>query len=309
MTGADPGVDAHSSASRGALSFDEFLALRGRDRRLARLTHDIVLPIARGLEFGALTLPTQLPEGFSVEYVDYAADAGAGSAGAVRVDHVWTGAGVPSFAGSSYDFAIAAQVAQYVPNLLGWFRGIFASLRIGGVLNLSLPDRRFMFDVKRKPSTLGEALEAYHLNFARPSLRQVFDHTYGAAAVEPARLWSEDVDVDALPSFCGEHALALAYKGLRDGLTSDVYTLAHCWVFTPLSFLEMIEGASRLGVFSFVISQFASTEPKECEFFVCLRRDSEDDPKRLLNKQLGAIDYVRSIARQRQQTARALGRP
>ena len=206
------------------LSFDAFLAQRSRDRRLARLTHDIALPVARGLEFGALNAPTPLPDGISVEYVDYAAASGAGMPEAVAVDHVWTGAGAPPFLKGGYDFAIASQVAQYVPNLLGWFRGIFTSLRVGGVLNLSLPDRRFMFDIKRHASTLGELLEAYHLDYARPSLRQIFDHTYGASAVEAERLWSGDVDLDAVPRFCGEHALALAYKGLEDSLDRGMIT-------------------------------------------------------------------------------------
>ena len=288
------------------MSFDDFLALRNRDRRLARLTHDIALPISRGLEFGAGNVPTCLPDRLSVEYVDYALDAAADKADAVAVDHAWTGAGSPPFEEGAYDFAIASQVAHYVPNLLGWFKGVFRSLRIGGVLNLSLPDRRFMFDVKRKPSTLGEALEAYHLDYARPSLRQVFDHTYDAAAIDSNRLWSEEVDLDAVPRFCGEHALALAHKGLKE--SADRYTLSHCWVFTPASFLGMIEGASRLGLFPFVISQYASTEPNECEFFVCLRRDAEEDAERLSIKQLAAIEHVRRIARQRQKIARGLGR-
>ena len=291
------------------LSFDAFLSLRSRDRRLARLTHDIALPVARGLEFGALSAPTPLPDGMSVEYVDYAADVGKGVSDAVAIDHVWSGAGSPPFlSGGSYDFAIASQVAQYVPNLLGWFRGIFSSLRPGGVLNLSLPDRRFMFDVKRHASTLGEMLEAYHLDYARPSPRQIFDHTYGAAAIEAEQLWNGDVDLEAVPRFCGEHALALAYKGLEESLGSDSYTLSHCWVFTPFSFLALIEGASRLRLFPYVISQFASTDPNECEFFVCLRRDAEEQPDLLLEKQLAAIDHVRGIARRRQQIARQFGR-
>ena len=147
-----------------------------------------------------------------MEFVDHAADAGADDSDAVHVDHVWTGCGaIPIAAEPAYDFAIASQVAQYVPNLLGWLRGIFTVLRPGGVLNLSLPDRRFMFDIKRKVSTLGELLEAYYLDFSRPSLRQVVDHTYGATLVDPARLWNEDVSPNDLPPLCGEYALALAH--------------------------------------------------------------------------------------------------
>jgi SAM-dependent methyltransferase len=287
-----------------AMSLDDFIARRGSDRRLARLTHDVALPAGRGLEFGALATPTCLPEGIEVEYVDYGAEATAEHPDATPLHHIWTGAGDPPFAAEAYDFAIAAQVAQYVPNLLGWMRGVYRSLRVGGVLNLSLPDRRFMFDIKRKTSTLGELLEAYYLDYNRPSLRQVFDHTHQAAAIDPLKLWDQEIDLSMVPPFCGEHALALAHKNILNSKTQ--YTLARCWIFTPLSFLDLIEDASRLKLCSFVISQFASTEPRECEFFVCLRRDSENDPETLLNKQLNAIEYVRQIAQKRHLLAKKL---
>lgn len=290
-----------------SITFDQFLALRNSDRRLARLTHDVVLPVASGLELGPGRNPTALPEGFDVAYVDHAA-APADPPGAVPINFVWnTKANLADICGrAAYDFAIASQVAQYVPNLLGWFRGIFEVLRVGGVFNLSLPDRRFMFDVRRHTSTLGEVLEAFHAGYERASFRQSFDHTFGAAAVEPAQLWSEDVRVRDLPRFCGEHALALAYEQALNAFNGGTEA-CHCWVFTPLSFLDLLEGVSRLRLFPFVISQFASTDPDGYEFFVCLRRDAEEDPDHLLDKQLGAIAHVRAIAERRARVARRLG--
>ena len=292
------------------LSLEAFLERRGQDRRLARLTHDVPLPKAVGLEFGAATNPTMFPNGFEVEYVDYARDANGDAPDAVAVDHVWTGAG--SFAEicghvEHYQFAIAAQVAQYVPNLLGWFRGIFEVLRPGGVLNLSLPDRRFMFDIKRAPSTLGELVEAFYLDYSRPSIRQVFDHTFGAAALDPAQIWANGHVPDTLPRLSGEFALGLAHRHAETMMEDDRYITCHCWVFTPLSFLDLIEGASRLGLFPFVISQFGSTEAGQCEFYVCLRRDAETDAATLMSKQLSAISYVRDIAERRRRSAKLLG--
>lgn len=292
-----------------SLSLDEFLAQRAKDRRLARLTHDVVLPVATGLEFGAAENPLALPDGITVEYVDYAKDACSDRPGAVAVDYAWTGSGsLQAVVGrSGYDFAIAAQVAQYVPNLLGWFRGIYEVLRPGGVLNLSLPDRRFMFDLKRHPSTLGEGVEALLLDLDRPSPRQIFDHTYGTVALDPTRVWREDTDPAALPPLSGGHALALAHKHARETFSAEGrYVTCHCWVFTPFSFLDLIEGASRLGLFPFVVSQFSATEPGSFEFYVCVRRDAEEDPETLLRMQLGAIAYVRDIARQHQRVARRL---
>ena len=72
---------------------------------------------------------------------------------------------------TGYDFAIAEQVARYIPSLLGWLRGIFEVPRVGGALNLSLPDRCFLFDVNRSMSTLGAILEVFHHALERPSFR------------------------------------------------------------------------------------------------------------------------------------------
>ena len=80
-----------------------------------------------------------------------------------------------------------------------------------------------------------------------------------------------------------------------------------CWVFTPLSFLNVLEELSRARQFAFVISQFAATEPGASEFFVCLRRDHVSEPARLLHRQEVAINHVRAIALERQRRARLLG--
>lgn len=292
-------------------SLDEFLARRRTDRRLARLTHDVALPVAAGLEFGALDNPTLLPAGLTVEFVDYAADAFTERPGAVRIDHAWTGAGsLAAICGRSaaYDFAIASQVAQYVPNLLGWFRGIHEVLRPGGVLNLSLPDRRFMFDVGRAPSTAGELVEAFYLDLDRPSARQIFDHTHGARAVEPADLWAGEGRAEPHPRLSGDIALDLAHSNARATLEEGRYLTCHCWVFTPLSFLGLIADVTRLGLFPFVISQFSATEPEGYEFYVSLRRDRDENPATLREKQLFAIGHVRDIALRRERIARALAR-
>ncbi|CAO4135858.1 hypothetical protein OFEAOIEE_LOCUS3605 [Methylorubrum extorquens] len=157
----------------GSLSLDAFLNRRSTDRRLARITHDVPLPEARGIEFGPANNPTALPQGIRVAYVDHATDAEVGLPDAVTIDYAWAGSGslAAAIGQEGLDFAIAAQVAHYVPNLLGWFRGIHAVLRPGGVLNLSLPDRRFMFDVGRANSTVAELVEASLLGYTRPSLR------------------------------------------------------------------------------------------------------------------------------------------
>ncbi|KQQ19469.1 hypothetical protein ASF53_24060 [Methylobacterium sp. Leaf123] len=296
----------------GSMSLDAFLSQRSTNRRLARLTHDVPLPEARGLEFGPANNPTAMPVGIRVAYIDHAIDAEAGLPDAVPIDHAWAGSGsLAEVIGQEglgqvgLDFAIAAQVAQYVPNLLGWFRGIHAVLRPGGVLNLSLPDRRFMFDAGRANSTIAELAEADLLSYTRPSLRQVFAHTYEALAIGPGEIWAGE-DPARAPRLCGEAALALAYKQADEVFASGRYQKCHCWVFTPLAFLDAVEAAARLGLFPFVLNQIAAAEPGGFEFYVSMRRDAEADPQALRGLQEGAIAHLREVLKRQQRTARLL---
>ncbi|GJD51797.1 hypothetical protein OPKNFCMD_4556 [Methylobacterium crusticola] len=291
----------------GALSLDAFLARRAADRRLARLTHDVGLPEGKGLEFGPGANPTPLPAGLRVAYVDHAREAQAGLPGAVPIDHGWAGSGPlgPVLGETGFDFAIAAQVAQYVPNLLGWLRGIHAVLRPGGVLNLSLPDKRFMFDAGRAASSTAELVEADLLAYTRPSARQLFAHTHEARAVEPARVWAGE-DPARAPPLCGEAALALAHARAVEALACEAYGACHCWVFTPLSFLDRVEDAARLGLFPFVLNQVAATEPGGFEFYVSMRRATEEEPSALQSLQDGAIHHLRGILARQHRVAALL---
>jgi hypothetical protein len=290
----------------GPLSLDAFLNRRSSDRRLARLTHDVGLPEGFGLEFVAEAGPMPLPEGLKITYVGRAA-------GADRrpydtpIDHVWTGADslATGLGRVGYDFAIAAQIAHRIPNLLGWFRGIYAVLRPGGVLNLALPDRRYTVDLDRQDSTIAELVEADLLAAVRPSPRQVFAHTYEARAIDPGAIW-EGADPASAPRLGGEAALDLAFARATADLDDD--PACHCWVFTPLSGLDVVEAGARLGLFPFVLNQMAATDPGGSEFFVSMRRDAQDSPEPLRTLQEGAIAHLRAILQRQRRNAELIAR-
>jgi hypothetical protein len=111
-----------------------------------------------------------------------------------------------------------------------------------------------------------------------------------------------------LPRFCGEHALDLALAQALAVQAEARYIACHCWVFTPRSFLDVIEQATLLGLFPFVVSQFAPTEPGGFEFFVALRRDAEHTTEALRRVQLAAIAHLRAIAERRDRSAAHVAR-
>lgn len=291
----------------GSLSLDAFLSRRASDRRLARLTHDIGLPEGRGLEFGPADNPTPLPDGLRITYVDRDLDAGAGRPGTAPIDRAWNNAGalVDVLGRDGYDFAIAAQVGHYVPDLLGWLRGIHTALRPGGVLNLSLPDKRFTCDATRPVSTLAELVEADLMGLTRPSPRQVFAHASEVRAITPEQIWNGE-DAAHAPRMAGDAGLAHA-RAEAARAQSGAYVPAHCWVVTSRSFLDLVAGATRLGLLPFVMNRVSGVEPGGFEFYVSMRRDRETDPDTLRRLQEGGIDYLRNDLERRRTTAALLG--
>jgi hypothetical protein len=69
------------------------------------------------------------------------------------------------------------------------------------------------------------------------------------------------------------------YRWLKlDLAINPRYVDAHCWVFTPASFLDAIEALACIGCFPFVVAGFFPTEPGSAEFQVRLESttDSSD---------------------------------
>jgi hypothetical protein len=52
-------------------------------------------------------------------------------------------------------------------------------------------------------------------------------------------------------------------------LEADQYVDAHCWVFTPHSFFELLKSLIQLNLFDFVVERFYESEG--CEFYVSLK--------------------------------------
>ncbi len=190
----------------------------------------------------------------------------------VDVDIVWGARSLRELVGEPVDYVLASHVIEHVPDLIGWLLELHDVLRPGGTLGLAIPDRRFTFDLWRRESTLAEMVEAYLLRLRRPSVRQVFDAASLAVPVDPAAAWRADLREGAPPS----GKLAAAFGLARSLAEAPRHIDAHCWVFTPASFLDGVEALLRLGVFPYTIAEFRPTEPGSLEFLV--RLTAEDNP-------------------------------
>jgi SAM-dependent methyltransferase len=251
--------------------------------KIALLTAGRDLPASLGLEIGARESPLVTPAHGPVLYADYAdtetirATLPAKSldpAKVVNVDIVTGGGKLGAVMTQQVDYAVASHVAEHVPDILGWLADIASILKQGGTLGLAIPDRRFTFDRFRNESVIAEAVEAYLHGYDRPSLRQIFDSAWQAVTMDASVGWQGGPDGAVARARLPR--LELAFDLVRRVQSNGRYNDAHCWVFTPASFLEFCEHAARIGLLPFVLDTFHPTEQGGYEFFAVFRKEDGD---------------------------------
>lgn len=244
--------------------------------RLQSILGDLDPAKARGLEIGPRHAPLLHKPDAAVSYVDYTDtetlratqhDPGIDPASIVEVDIVWGGAPLVEAAGGPVDYVVASHVVEHVPDLIGWLAELREALVPGGLLGLAAPDKRFTFDRGRPLTSMGDLVAAYLNRFRSPSIRQIFDARAGASGADPAAIWRGEA-ADPKPT---RQDLIEAFELAQSLQTAPRYQDAHCWVFTPQSFLDLIEGMAVLDLFPFTVESLIPTAYGEGEFFVRLR--------------------------------------
>lgn len=251
------------------------------DRR-GKILGPISLTTSLGLEIGPLHSPLVRRDEGRILYVDYAsADILRANfrhpgdpAEIVDVDIIWGGSSLRDCVGEAVDYVVASHVIEHVPDLIGWLLELHAALKPGGMVGLAIPDRRRTFDIRRPVSLPGEMMEAWLLRRHQPSLRQVFDSAALSKDVAGPEDWRAGESTSGLPA---ETLGRLeAARDMVVALAGDpTYIDAHCWVFTPESFLDTAEALHRMGYFPFAIEAFHPTAPGDIEFIVRLRALSD----------------------------------
>ncbi len=235
----------------------------------------------RGLEIGALMRPIVTKDMGRVEYIDrasteelrrwYANNDQVDPGNLVEVDHVWGSQTLFECVGRQrvYDYVVASHVIEHVPDLFGWLQEIGSVLADGGIASFVVPDKRYTFDVLRRTSSASELVDAYVRGLRRPDPRQIFDHFIGFRDVDGEKLRTGHA---APETMAPTHDPRDLMEICRRTLTSGEYIDAHCWVFTPRSFVEALDLGNRIGALPFEIAAIFPTPGLSHEFFVSLRR-------------------------------------
>jgi SAM-dependent methyltransferase len=253
--------------------------------RRERLIGKRDLATSFGVEIGALHAPTVRRDEGRIAYVDYATTdvlrerlrhPGVSPEDLVEVDIVWGEQPLAQALGEKADYAVAVHVIEHVPDLIGWLGELHAALKTGGTLGLVIPDRRYTFDACRNESGIAEVVAAHVERRRRPSAQQIFD----VAALSAGAMHDQDWRVRdfVLPAQVLA-ALPELYRWIWSVAGPEAgYTDAHCWVFTPASFLGLAEALTAIGCFAYAIEAFDPTPVNGMEFLARLRALDPTDP-------------------------------
>jgi SAM-dependent methyltransferase len=159
-----------------------------------------------GIEFGALNSPLPVAKGVVVRYADRYTNAfiQARHEGMPKdlkpltyITNLETCEGIPD---ASQDFIIANHVVEHLENPLLAIQNMLRILKVGGIVFLALPDRRFTFDFDRDLTTFEHLLSDYENGPAGSRFGhylEISEKLFGLAGAE-ARGFAEQLDEDGL---------------------------------------------------------------------------------------------------------------
>ncbi len=276
-----------------------------RAARRVRILGGADLSQGRCLEIGPLANPVVSPEVADVRYVDVVDRAGLvdhyrGNADvdpdAIPEQHFWLTRpdGIVSTlaeavaANGPYQHVVASHVIEHVPDMIGWLRDVAQVLVDDGILLLAIPDRRYCFDVRRSPTTVGQVLQAHLDGDRTPSVRAVLDHFLRAVDYSAEQAWS------------GERAPEVPSHPIDDVLRhvarqrAGEYVDCHVWPLTPQDFAGLIDDLLVLGRVDFGVERITATRVGDQEFYATLRRLERRDSPGKVTEARAALAEVRS---------------
>jgi len=203
------GIAAHlkklvrRSGGEGEIPQAQVAALRGvqiRDHRRALIEAHVDLAKARLLELGAFDQPTYKPGEARIEFMDYY-DADALRKAArkaknrnpetvIEVTHLCQSKRFADSIDERFDLIMAHHVIEHIPDVLTWLNQLEELLSDQGLIVLSIPDRRYTFDILRPVTTIVDLARCQDDDLERPTFWQVLDCVYWHRSVRAIDVWN-----------------------------------------------------------------------------------------------------------------------
>jgi hypothetical protein len=163
-----------------------------------------------------------------------------------------------------YQWIVASHVIEHIPDVIGWLSIIHSKLDSGGVLFLVIPDKNYTYDFHRSETNLSNCVGPHRNRLMQPSFEQVFDHHYFTFNnIDPGVFWRGGPIPGPIKIF--QQAYAIAERSLSE------FVDAHCSVFTPVSFVSLINDMIDASLIKFKLEEVRSTQYNQLDFSTVLR--------------------------------------
>jgi SAM-dependent methyltransferase len=172
----------------------------------------------------------------------------------------------------AFDYIIGSHVIEHIPDLVKFVKDCEALLRPSGHLVLAVPDKRFIRDVFRPLTSLGDAMQA-HLNQSLiHSPGKILDfYAYAAFREGGGYIWGPEHTAPLTFRYSMSEARQKFDEAVREPRYADI----HGWTFVPASFRLLMSDLLELGEIGLRESAFEAQAP---EFFVALSRAGAGHP-------------------------------
>ncbi|WKV52088.1 class I SAM-dependent methyltransferase [Dickeya fangzhongdai] len=163
-------------------------------------------------------------------------------------------------AGNKFEWAIASHVLEHVPDPIGWINEILDTLNDRGILSLVLPNADLIADHLRKKTEASDLIESWLYGRELPGPSQLYDFLRNTISKRDT-----SVTLDGSRHYTKKQAIDFVIHSW----TTGEYLDAHCSVFSPASFIELIEELALLGIMNVKVVEFS---PAGQEFYVKLQK-------------------------------------
>ena len=156
------------------------------------------------------------------------------------VDYIWRGGSLVDAVGQShaFDFIIASHLIEHTTDLIGFLMDCESLLTENGKLALVVPDSRYCFDRFRPPTSVGHIVDAHHYPKPFHPPGAFVDHHVYATQRDGQIAWSPATHSDFEVQFS---SLDEVQSEISTALRQDTYRDIHRWVFTPTSFVLLLD--------------------------------------------------------------------
>jgi predicted SAM-dependent methyltransferase len=194
-----------------------------------------------GMEVGALHNPLKVPSHANVQYVDLKIPEElqkfyVGVTDIKVPDILTDGETLTGVDDESQDFVIANHFIEHCQNPIGTIENFLRVLRPNGILFLTIPDKRFTFDIRRPPTTFEHLLRDYR------------------EGGEWSRFGHHEEAHRLILGITDEKQIRRHMEGMAD---------THYHVWTQIEMLEMVVRLRRELAFDFELEAFVNHPPLE----------------------------------------------